>query len=47
MNYKITLVATCGCEIRNENEEVVAWSIDPIWAEKIKKALEEMERKGE
>jgi hypothetical protein len=40
MQFLIKQVATCGCEILNENHEVVAWGIDPDWSETIAKALE-------
>ena len=36
----INKVATEGCEIRNENNEIVAWSIDGEWASIIVLALE-------
>jgi hypothetical protein len=40
MEFKITKVATCGCEIKNEKNETIAWSIDKIWGEIIAQALE-------
>ena len=46
MNYKIKQIATCGCEILNNKNEIIAWSINKIWAEKIKSALEKDEKEG-
>lgn len=40
MKCSIKKVATCGCEIRNENDEIVAWSVDDKWANLIVLALE-------
>jgi hypothetical protein len=39
MELTIRQVATCGCEITNEKNEIVAWSIDKVWAEIIAQAL--------
>lgn len=46
MNYSIKKVATEGCEIKNENNEIVAWSVNGKWAYIIAIALE-MYLKGE
>ena len=40
MQFLVKQVATCGCEVYNENHEVVAWGIDSDWSELIAKALE-------
>lgn len=40
MTFKINKVATCGCEIHNENNEIIGWSIDEKWATLIAFALE-------
>lgn len=39
MEFLITKVATCGCEIKNEKNEIIAWGIDPVWSALIAQAL--------
>ena len=40
-------VATCGCEILNNDGVIVAWTVDQAWAEKIIKALEKQDEEEE
>ena len=40
-------VATCGCEILNDDGVIVAWAVDQEWAENIVKALEKQEEEEE
>ena len=40
MELIINQIATCGCEILNENNQVIGWSVDHSWAEIMKQALE-------
>lgn len=38
-NFEINKVATCGCEITNENNQIIGWSIDSKWGIIMTKAL--------
>ena len=38
--FLINRVASEGCEITNEDGKIIGWSIDSLWAETIKQALE-------
>ena len=40
MNFLFRKVATEGCEIVNENGQVVAWGINSVYSELIARALE-------
>ena len=38
MEFLINQVATCGCELLNQEKKIIGWSVDKVWAEIIKKA---------
>lgn len=40
MNFKIKKVATTGCEIKNEKDEVIGWSADKKWGRIMIEAME-------
>lgn len=33
MQFEINRIATRGCEILNENGEVIGWSVDETWGQ--------------
>jgi hypothetical protein len=39
MKFKINQVATAGCEIKNENGEIVGWSVDETWGQMMVEAM--------
>ena len=38
-NFEINRVATCGCEITNENNQIIGWSVDGEWGRIMAEAL--------
>ena len=43
MELTINQVATCGYEILNEENQVIGWSVDKEWAEKITDAIRHLD----
>ena len=39
VNFEVIKVATCGCEILNENNQVIGWSVDDEWGKVMTEAL--------
>ena len=39
MFFEVIKVATCGCEILNENNQVIGWSVDEKWGRIMSDAL--------
>lgn len=39
MNFEIKKVATEGCEIKNENGEIIGWSVNSEYGELMVKAM--------
>jgi hypothetical protein len=47
MTFEFNRVATCGCEIRNDKDEIIAWSVDEKWAAIMVIALEKFTKEAE
>jgi hypothetical protein len=38
-NFGINKVATCGCEITDENNQIIGWSVDARWGRILTESL--------